>query len=94
MDESLAPPVAPQRSLWMRFLLMLVMALAFYLAGMLLVFLAILQLAFSAFADGPNPRVQAFGAGLGRYFGQLVRFVTFESEEAPFPFSDWPTAGS
>ena len=94
MDESIAPPVAPHRSLWMRFVLMLLMALAFHVATWLLAFLAILQLALSAFANGPNPRVQVFGASLGRYFGQLARFLAFDSEEAPFPFADWPTAGS
>ncbi|MGZ5180355.1 MAG: DUF4389 domain-containing protein [Ramlibacter sp.] len=94
MDESIAPPVTPHRSLWMRFVLMLLMALAFHIATWLLAFLAILQLALAAFAGGPNPRVQAFGASLGRYFGQLARFLAFDSEEAPFPFADWPTAGS
>lgn len=94
MDESIAPPVAPQRSLWMRFLLMIAMGVAFYVAAVLLGFLAVLQLALAAFAGGPNPRVQQFGASLGRYFAQLVRFLVFDSEDAPFPFADWPTAGS
>ena len=91
MDESIAPPVAPQRSLWTRFLYMLAMGVAFYLAMWVMGFVALLQFALSAFAGGPNPRVQAFGASLGRYFGQLARFLTFDSEEPPFPFADWPS---
>ena len=90
MDDSIAPPVVPPRSLWSRFLYMLVMAVAFHLATWVMGFVAILQFALAAFAGGPNPRVQAFGASLGRYFGQLARVLTFESEEAPFPFADWP----
>lgn len=88
--ESIAPPDAPQRSLWSRFLYMLLAGLALYLAAWVLGFVAILQLALAAFAGGPNPRVQAFGASLGRYFGQLARFLTFDSDDPPFPFADWP----
>lgn len=90
MDESIAPPAAPQRSLWSRFLYMLLAGVAFYLATWVLAFVTILQLALTAFAGGPNPRMQSFGASLGRYFGQLARFLTFDSEDAPFPFADWP----
>jgi len=94
MTESIAPPVAPQRSLWSRFLYMLVMGVAFHLAAWVLGFVTIVQLAMAAFAGGPNPNLRTFGAGLGRYFGQVARFLTFESEDVPFPFADWPTAGS
>jgi hypothetical protein len=94
MTESIAPPVAPQRSLWSRFLYMLLMGVAFQVAVWVLGFVAIVQLAMAAFAGGPNPNLRSFGTGLGRYFGQLARFLTFESEDVPFPFADWPTAGS
>jgi hypothetical protein len=94
MDETIAPPTAPQHSLWMRFFYMLLMGLAFHLAAWVLGLLAIVQLAMAAFAGGPNPRLQTVGAGLGRYFGQLARFLTFQSDDLPFPFADWPTAGS
>jgi hypothetical protein len=94
MDESLAPPATPRHSLWMRFLYMLLMGFAFYIAAWVLGLLAVVQLAMAAFAGGPNPRLQAFGAALGRYFGQLARFLTFETDDVPFPFADWPTAGS
>ena len=94
MTESIAPPVAPQRSLWSRFLYMLVMGVALYLAAWVLAFVAIVQLALAAFAGGPEQKLKTFGANLGHYVGQLARFLTFESEDVPFPFSDWPTAGS
>ncbi|WP_427912542.1 DUF4389 domain-containing protein [Ramlibacter sp. MMS24-I3-19] len=90
MDESFAPPVAPQRNLGTRFLYMLLMVVACYVALWVLGFVAILQFALAAFADGPAPRVQAFGASLGRYFGQVTRFLAFDSEDLPFPFADWP----
>lgn len=94
MDESLAPPVAPQRSLWSRFLYMVLMGIAFHLAAWVLGLVAIVQLVMAAFAGGPNPDLRSFGAGLGRYVGQVARFLTFDTEELPFPFGGWPTAGS
>jgi len=41
-------------------------------------------------SDAPNARLCTFGQGLGRYLRQIADFVTFATEEAPFPFSDWP----
>jgi len=38
------------------------------------------------------PRLKAFGKSAGRYLGQIAAFVSFDTEEAPFPFSDWPAA--
>jgi hypothetical protein len=32
------------------------------------------------------------GQSLGRYLRQIVDFVSFATEEVPFPFSDWPSS--
>lgn len=79
-----------QRSLWVRVLLMILMAMAFHLAATLLGVLALVQLLLSIIASGPNERLQHFGRGLGQYLRQITEFLSFASEEAPFPFSDWP----
>ncbi len=80
-----------KRSLWVRALLMVLMAMAFHLAATLLGVLVIVQFVLAIVADGPNERLQQLGRGLGRYFRQLTDFLSFASEEAPFPFSDWPS---
>ncbi len=77
-----------KRSLWVRVLLM---GLAFHIAVTILGALALVQLLFAAVGDGPNERLQHFGRGLGQYLRQITDFVSFASEEAPFPFSDWPS---
>lgn len=89
MDQ-LPEPVAQPRKLWLRALLMLVMAAAFQLSATVLVCVAVLQLILSAAEDRPNARLARIGRGLGRYLAQIARFVCFTSEQAPFPFSDWP----
>ena len=85
-------PAAPQeaRSIWLRGLLTLVMAVAFQLTASLLVLVALVQFVLAALTDAPNPRLRDFGQSLGLYLRQIAAFVSFGTEEAPFPFSDWP----
>ena len=80
-----------KRNLWIRALFMVLMAFAFQLCGTLLFIVAVLQLIMSLLNDVPNQRLLAFGRGLGRYLQQITLFLTFASEDVPFPFSDWPS---
>lgn len=84
--------IPERRSLWVRALLMILLSMAFYLAATLLAALALVQFVLVIVSDGPNERLNLLGRGLGRYFRQLTDFLSFASEEAPFPFSDWPAA--
>jgi hypothetical protein len=83
--------LALTRKLPVRALLMLLMCLAFQLAAWVLIAIALLQLGFAAFTDEPNARLQGLGRSVGRYLGQIAAFVSFSTEAAPFPFSDWPS---
>lgn len=79
-----------KRNIWLRGLLMILMGLAYQLAGTVLFFMAILQFVFALVSDAPNPRLAAFGRSLGRFQSQIADFVSFASEDVPFPFTDWP----
>jgi hypothetical protein len=89
MTETIAS--ARPRSLGVRALYMLLMAVAFQLAAWVLVCVAVLQLVLAAVGDSSNDRLRGFGRTLGRYLGQIADFVTFGTEDVPFPFSDWPS---
>jgi len=89
---SASPAAANQRNIWMRGLMMIVMALAFQLAASLLGLIAVVQFVLALVSDAPNERLSHFGKGLGRYLRHIADFVTFGSEDVPFPFSDWPVA--
>jgi len=80
------------RNMWLRALFMLLMVMAYQLSVTLLFFLGLIQFAFAWLADGPNERLMAFGRNLGTYLRQIVEFLTFSTDEAPFPFSDWPSS--
>lgn len=78
------------RSLWMRALFMLLMMLAYQVSVTLLFILALIQFLIVLLNDAPNTRLMAFGRSVGTYLKQVVAFLTFATEDAPFPFSDWP----
>jgi hypothetical protein len=93
-DTQVSSPGADERprNIWMRGLLMVVMALAFHLASMLLGLLAVVQFVLVLVTEKPNERLSAFAQGLGQYLRQISEFVGFSTEELPFPFSDWPAS--
>jgi len=92
MNDTTSLPGAQPRNLWRRALQMLLMCVAFQIAAWVLVVTALLQLVLAVATDGPHERLRALGAGLGRYLRQIATFVTFGTDELPFPFSDWPAA--
>lgn len=86
--------LASPHKLWVRALLMILLAGAFQLAASILLFVAVLQLVLAAATDKPNGRLQHFGRCLGRYMAQIADFESFGSEELPFPFSAWPSGNN
>lgn len=92
MTENVLVTTPAPRKLWVRALLMLLMCAAFHLAAWILFLTAVVQLVFAVFNDEPNKRLQRFGSSVGLYLRQIASFVTFATEVAPFPFSDWPAS--
>jgi hypothetical protein len=45
----------------------------------------------AAVGGGSNERLRGVGRSIGRYLGQIAAFVSFATEDVPFPFSDWPS---
>ena len=93
MSEAPSPTIKAHltaRRTWMRGLFMLLFAIIYGIAEILLVATTVFQFGCVLFTGRPNERARSFGEGLGRLFYQIVRFLTFNSDERPFPFSDWP----
>jgi len=82
---------AGTRNILLRGLFMVFMGLVFHLSGTLLFVVAVVQFAFALIGGAPNARLVSFGRSLGRYVQQNADFLSFVTEEKPFPFSDWPT---
>lgn len=76
--------------IWSRGLYMILMGILYSLAGTVLFVVAVFQFVFVLVGNEPNKRLLVFGRSLSVYIQQLVNFQTFNAEEKPFPFSDWP----
>ena len=77
-------------SLWQRALFMLLYAVLWGLAEIVLATVAIGQWLFAMFGGEVNPRLHDFGRSLSLYLYQIAQFQTFIVETKPFPFGDWP----
>lgn len=89
MTDNIYPPDS-RRSTWVRGLYMVLMALILHVSVTVLFVIALLQFVLALVSGSPNERLMAFGRNLGIYLRQIAAFLTFASEELPFPFSDWP----
>lgn len=56
----------------------------------LLLLIAIVQTVLSLFSGEPSQSIRQFGKNLGVYLQQISEFLSYASEEKPYPFSDWP----
>lgn len=80
-----------KRNIWMRGFFMLLMTFAFQVSATVMCVVTVIQFVLALLNDTPNDRLVAFGRSLGRYLQQITNFLTFATEEIPFPFSDWPS---
>lgn len=90
MNENYVAPTN-KRNIWIRGLFMLLMILAYHVCGTVLLIVTFIQFVMMLLSDTPNPRLVTFGRSLGRYLQQIADFLTFATEEMPFPFKDWPS---
>ncbi len=79
-----------KRNIWMRALFMLLMAFVLHVCGTVLFVVTVIQFVIVLLNDTPNIRLVSFGRSMGSYLRQIVNFLTFATEEIPFPFSEWP----
>lgn len=75
---------------WVRGLYMLLFALFYSIAEIVLAVVVLVQFGFRLFSGRTNPNLLNFGQSLSTYFYQIIQFLTFNSEEKPYPFHDWP----
>lgn len=93
-DKQAPAETTAKRSMWLRVLFMILMALAFNLAATIVGVLAVVQILMTLISNEPNERLCRFGSALGMYLRQIADFLSFATEEVPFPFNDWPTVES
>jgi len=75
---------------WLRLVYMIMFALIIQVAGTVMWLLVILQFVFSIIKGNDHEQLRAFGGTLSTYIYQILRFLSYKSDEKPFPFDDWP----
>jgi hypothetical protein len=77
---------------WLRFVAMVFFGFAFYIGFTLTFFVAAVQFLIKLLTGSVNGQLSLFGASLGTYTKETISFLTFHSEERPFPFGrSWPS---
>ena len=79
-------------SIWIRALYMLLFALIFHLAEAVIGLVMVVQFILKAATGDTNSNLLNFGEQLSQYLAEIVQFQTFNTEDKPFPFGQWPQA--
>lgn len=81
---------ATAKSTWIKGLFIILFAIFYNIAELVLGVVVILQFLTVLFTGKENSRLLTFGQSLSTFIYQVMRFITFNSEEKPFPFNPWP----
>ncbi len=83
-----------ETSTWLRLLYMLLFGIVIELAFLVMFAIVIIQFLLKLFSATVNTELQKLGDSIGAYFHQIVSFLTYRTEEMPYPFAPWPKAGA
>jgi len=78
---------------WIRGLFILVFGVLFYFLFWIILLLVLFQFVTKVITSKLNEQLMQFSNGLTQYAFQILNYMTFQSEERPFPFSPWPGTG-
>ena len=85
------PKHLSDKKTWQRILYTLLFSIAFSLAKTILSFAVVIQIIIVLFTGNPHRNVKSFSQQLSRYLYQIAQYVSFNCEQQPFPFDDWPS---
>ena len=79
------------RSTWLRLFFMFVVIFLYAVSRLVVSVVVLLQFFWVLFTGETNKPLETFGQSLATYTYQVIRYLTFNTEERPFPFDlDWP----
>lgn len=81
------------KSTWLRLVYMLVFGLLAWVATMVAAVVIVLGFFWVLFTGERNSGLASAGQSIATYLFQIVRYLTYNSEQRPFPFdAAWPSA--
>lgn len=75
---------------WIRFAYMLLFMLLLMAARLIIFVVVVVQFLIVLMSGTDNENLRNLGQGLGKWVYQTVMFLTFNSDNKPFPFDEWP----
>lgn len=75
---------------WMRLLYMVLFFFLLEIAGVVMLAVVVLQFLFAIITGGANDNLRRLGDQIASYVYQTLQFLVYNTEEKPFPFSEWP----
>ena len=88
--EEQTPESPSRRETWIRLLFVILFAIIYSVAEIVLFALIVFQFGFKLITGETNEFLQQFSKSLNTFIYQILQFVTFNSDDRPFPFMGWP----
>ena len=79
-----------ERKVWLRGLYMLLFLIFYSVAKVIVFAVIIFQFLITLVTGSSNERLVELGNGLSMYLYQILLFLTFNNDQHPYPFSEWP----
>ncbi len=76
---------------WKRLLFIILFAIVFHLVEFVVFVVVVVQFLAKLLTGGINKQLQLLGAALGAYARQIIEFLTYYSDDRPYPFRSWPS---
>lgn len=75
---------------WVRILWMILFGILFKVAEIVMWVTVLFQALMTLVSGVPNEQARRFGQSLSLYVYEIWRFLTYNSEQKPFPMGEWP----
>ncbi len=80
------------RSTWLRLMFMLIYYVLISIAGMVGTVVVVLGFLWVLFTGEVNRQLRQAGQGVAAYVYEIIRYLSFNTDDRPFPFGqDWPS---
>jgi len=89
MDDELKQHLTASET-WIRGFFILLCIFLLVIARVVTGAVVVIQFLFTVFTGQTNDNLRYFGASLASFVYQSLLFVTYNSNDKPFPFAPWP----
>ena len=78
------------KTTWTRLIYLILYAITYRIAGIVLFAITIVQFIKTLLSGSPFAQLQSFGGSLAEYNKEVVAYLSYQSDEKPFPIGPWP----